>query len=163
MNSKPLLISLLLVSPVIASCANAETQPDTSWIKITKQICESGEMQSSKYIRSADAFILSCDCDCTAQENRIWIIFDRSQEIYRLDASKAVSTLELKGIDAIPDTFGKIPLCENARATESTITILTKMPSTNDASPYCYSAKYFVKQSNTQCKTTECMMVLDSL
>lgn len=163
MNSKSLLIALLLAAPLIASCANAATQPDTSKVEITKEFCESGETQSSKYIASAEAFVLSCDCDCTAQENRIWIILDKPRQAYRLDASKAVSTMELKGLDAIPDTFGPVPLCEKTQAADSPITILTKMPSTSGASPYCYSAEPFIKQNNTQCKTTECRKVLDSL
>lgn len=156
-------ITLFLAAPLITSYASASALPDTSKPEEIGEFCEADETQTSKYIASAGAFILSCECDCTAQENRIWIIFDRSQEIYKLDASKAVSTLEFKGLDAIPDTFGKVPLCEKTQAADSTITILTKMPSTSYSSPYCYSAEFFVKQSSTQCETTECMMVMGSL
>lgn len=163
MNSKNPLIALLLAAPLIASGVNAAAQPDTSRVETTGTFCEAGETQSSKYIASADAFVLSCDCDCTAQENRIWIILGKTLQTYRLDASKAVSTLELKGLNAIPDTFGPVPLCEKTQMADSAITILTKMPSTSGASPYCYSAEPFIKQNNTQCETRECKKALDSL
>ncbi|MCY1280185.1 hypothetical protein D3C76_694170 [compost metagenome] len=163
MNSKPLLITLLLASSFIAGAAHAAAQSDTSKVKTTVEFCEAGETQSSKFIASADTFVLSCDCDCTAQENRIWIIPNRSRQTYQLDASKAVSTLELKGIAAIPDTFGPVPLCEKPQEGGNGITILTKMPSTGGASPYCYAAEPFIEKSIAPCESAQCKKVLASL
>lgn len=74
-----------------------------------------------------------------------------------------MSTLELNGLDAIPDTFGPVPLCEKQQSASSGITIFTKMPRTSGASPYCYSAEPFIEQSSTQCVSAECKKVLASL
>ncbi|MHB9801190.1 hypothetical protein ACYCAX_25695 [Pseudomonas sp. MT3] len=142
---------------------NAASQSDTTSVETIRTFCEGGETQSSRYIASADTFVLSCGCDCTTQENRIWIISGKTRQTYQLDASKAVATLELKGLAAIPDTFGPVPLCEEQQESSSDITLLTKIPSTNGASPYCYLAEPFIAQERTQCDSEQCKKVLSVL
>lgn len=163
MKYKLPLYPLLLAVPLTASAANTEAHSDTSRVETAGTLCESGETQSSKYIASADAYILSYNCNCTAQENHILIILGQPPKAYQLDASNTVSTLELEGLDAIPDTFSRVPLCEKTQAAGSAITILNKIPSTSGAAPYCYSGGPFIEQNNTQCLKSKCKSALKLL
>lgn len=169
MKYKTPAIALLLALPLVAAniiTATAQSndeESDTSRFQMDEKFCEAGETQSSKHIKSADSFILSCECNCTAQENRIWIIPRKTKATYQIDASKAVSTREIENLNSIPDVFGLVPFCEKKRAANSAITILTKRPSANSSSPYCYSAQPFIEQDNKKCDTTECKKILEPL
>lgn len=158
-----LLLALSISANSITAIAQSNYEKtETYRIQINEEFCESGETQSSKYINSADSFILSCECNCTAQENRLWLISRKTKATYQIDASKAVSTREIENLDSIPDIFGSVPFCEKKPATKSAITILTKQPSTNSSPPYCYSAQPFIEKNNKKCDTAECNKVSES-
>lgn len=168
MKYKTQTIALLLSLPLAANSTTAIAKSndeisETSRFQTNEKFCEAGKTQSSKHIKSADSFILSCECNCTAQENRIWIVPNKTKATYQIDASKAVSTREIESIDSIPDIFGPVPFCEKNPATNSAITILTKRPKANSSPPYCYSAQPFIEQENKKCDTAECKKISESL
>lgn len=168
MKYKTPAVVLLLALPLAANSITATAQSndektDTSRFQMNEKFCEAGETQSSKYINSADSFILSCECNCTAQENRLWIVLRKTKATYQIDASKAVSTKEIENLDSIPDVFGLVQFCEKKPAANSTITILTKRPSANSSSLYCYSAQPFLEQDNKKCETAECKKISEAL
>lgn len=158
-----IIAALLAWSSTTAIAQPKNEEPDTFTLKTNEKFCDQDETQLVKKINSAKSLILSCECNCTAQENRIWIINSEKKSIYEIEASKAVSTKEINNTDSIPDIFGRVPFCEKKTPTNSSITILTKQPSAGSTSPYCYSKEPFIEPDNKKCNTKECKNILYNL
>jgi len=71
--------------------------PDTNIcaINISEDYCAVGEVARSKWDIRSDIYILCCECDCAARENRFWLVgADSGTKL--LDASKVVSSINIE-------------------------------------------------------------------
>ncbi|WP_161468512.1 tetratricopeptide repeat protein [Pseudomonas syringae] len=132
--------------------------PDSNFcsIQVEKNYCGDGEIAKSRWNMLSGEYVLSCECDCTAQENRFWIV-SSSGDVKSLDASKILSSIDLsKNKQGIPDTFGVVPFCRAENSGSNVLVFLEKLPSNKSASaPYCYSQ---MKQESAElCITEECL------
>lgn len=146
---------------VSSACADADKivcDPDSNLcsIQIEKNYCDDGEIATSRWNMLSGEYVLSCECDCTAQENRFWII-NSSGNVKSLDASKVTSSVDLiKNKQGVPDTFGVVPFCSAVQSHSSSLVFLEKIPSNASAgAPYCYS---LMKQDSAEsCLSETCM------
>lgn len=123
---------------------------------LRKNYCDEGEIATSRWNMLSGEYVLSCECDCTAQENRFWII-SPSGNIKSLDAGKVTSAVDLiKNKQGVPDTFGVVHFCSAVQSRSSGLVFLEKTPSNASAdAPYCYS---LMKQDSAEsCLSEICM------
>lgn len=133
-----------------------DPESDFCSIQVEKNYCSGGEIATSRWNMLSGEYVLSCECDCTAQENRFWII-SSSEDVKSIDASKVLSSIDLrKNKQGIPDIFGVVPFCRAVNLNSNVLVFLEKLPSKapTDA-PYCYS---LMKQDLAEaCVTEKCL------
>lgn len=132
--------------------------PDTNIcaINISEDYCAVGEVAKSKWDIRSGTYILSCECDCTAQENRFWLVgADGGTKL--LDASKVISSVDIEKNElGIPDAFGIVPYCEPIEVQVESLIYLSKRPSGRSGmGSYCYSL--VEKGSAESCSTDGCL------
>lgn len=141
-----------------ADVNNLACDPDTNicTIDIPENYCAVGEVAKSKWDIRSDTYILSCECDCTAQEDRFWLVgADKGTRL--IEASKILSSIDVeKNKLGIPDAFGVVPYCEPIEVEAESLIYLSKRPSgRSDMGPYCYS---LIEQSSAElCLTDSCV------
>lgn len=157
-NSRWLYVILLLVSSAWGEGKKLACDADTNIcsVAIAENYCGSDGVAKPKWdIRSGD-YVLSCECDCTTQENSFWFV-SQDGKVKALEASKVVSTVDIvKNKSGVPDSFGTVPYCKALKTNQDRLVYLQKGPSTSESSqPYCYSV---VEQDAAEaCTTEDCM------
>lgn len=115
----------------------------------------------------SDIYILSCNCDCTSQENYGWIAkrSGTGLEVYKTSASLILRNTDIMNWNGlIPGEFGPSPLCSKIEADAYDLLVLTKTPSKgiDPTPPYCYTGEVLDLNKNS-CSTPECLRVADSI
>ncbi len=128
-------------------------------------ICGANYSAKLQWDSITDIYILSCNCDCTSQENHGWIAKknNESLEIHETDASLIVRNTEVIDWNGlVPGTFGPIPLCSKNEADAYDLLALTKSPAEGEdpTPPYCYISEILKLNENT-CSTIECQKVTE--
>lgn len=118
--------------------------------------CGVDESPNIKLIPESGKVILNCECNCTAQENQIWIGDINSKSVNYIKASKVVGSDQILGINKIPDTFGAVPFCQKVEAQKKLLLALTKVPTNQNPNPYCYSVVEINSQNLTVCNPGNC-------
>ncbi|MHC8397694.1 tetratricopeptide repeat protein [Pseudomonas sp. LB3P93] len=157
-NSRWLYVFLLLVSSAWGEGKKLACDPDTNVcsVAIAENYCGPDGVAKSKWdIRGGD-YVLSCECDCTTQENIFWFV-SQDGKVKTLEASKVVSAADIvKNKSGVPDSFGAVPYCKVIKTNHDRLVYLQKGPSASESSqPYCYSV---VEQDAAEaCTTEDCM------
>ncbi|WLG50779.1 type IV pilus biogenesis/stability protein PilW [Pseudomonas sp. FP1742] len=157
-NSRWLYVIILLVSSAWGEGKKLACDADTNIcsVAIAENYCGSHGVAKSRWdIRSGD-YVLSCECDCTTQENSFWFV-SQDGKVKTLEASKVVSTVDIvKNKSGVPDSFGTVPYCKALKTNQDLLVYLQKGPSTSESSqPYCYSV---IEQDAAEaCTTEDCM------
>ncbi len=157
-NSRWLCVLVLLMSSAWGEGKKLACDPETNIcsVAIAENYCGSDGVPKSKWdIKSGD-YVLSCECDCTAQENSFWFV-SQDGKVKTLDASKVVSALDVvRGKSGVPDIFGAVPYCEPKKLKGDQLVYLQKGPSASGgAQPYCYSI--VEHEAAETCITEDCM------
>ncbi|SMS12850.1 tetratricopeptide repeat protein [Pseudomonas viridiflava] len=160
MISKKTLFAVVFtfVSSASAEADKVVCDPDSHLcsIQIDKNYCDDGEIATSRWDILSGEYVLSCECDCTAQENRFWII-SPSGGVKSLEASKVTNSVDLvKHKKGVSDTFGVVPFCSAMLSRSNGFIFLEKTPSNAYVSaPYCYSL--IKKDSAGTCQSETCI------
>ncbi|KJZ66016.1 tetratricopeptide repeat protein [Pseudomonas fluorescens] len=153
-----LFVFLLLASSAWGESKKLTCDPDTNIcsVSVPENFCGSEGLPKSKWDIRSQSYILSCECDCTAQENSFWFI-DKNGSVQTLEASKVVSGLDIaRNKSGIPDAFGVVPYCQPVKVDANQLIYLQKVPSVSgQPQPYCYST---LKYDEAQvCTTSDCV------
>lgn len=135
---------MVLSSYASAGPGKLTCDPDTNIcdVNVAGNYCSSGEVANTRWDIRTDQYVLSCECDCTSQENTFWLVgVADGFSVKTVDASKVVNFTELqKNHSGVPDIFGLVPYCSTPRKSDSALIKLRKMPTSDGApQPYCYS------------------------
>ncbi|WP_018927454.1 tetratricopeptide repeat protein [Pseudomonas umsongensis] len=126
-------------------------------VLVAESYCGGGETPKTKWDIRTGEYILSCECNCTSQENTFWLVSGANKEfVKKVETSKIVSTIDLrKNKDGVPDVFGLVPYCTTVHVVSDKLVSLQKIPSANNSQhPYCYEVDESV--SSELCSTSEC-------
>ncbi|SDS97922.1 hypothetical protein SAMN05216222_2779 [Pseudomonas prosekii] len=152
---------LLLVCAVSvwADNKNMICDPDSNVcsVAVANNYCASGEVANTKWDIRSGAYVLSCECDCTSQENTFWLIDTAGKSpVKTIYTSKIVSSIDIeKNKGGVPDLFGLVPYCTNPQVNSEVLINLKKIPGPEGATqPYCYSVEKSVAAE--VCTTTDC-------
>jgi hypothetical protein len=156
-NNVLLLFLLMPVFTVAAKDMVCDVDSNICTISSVENFCESGEISKVKWDIRSRQYIFSCECDCTSQENKIWLVDGFGNSPVRLvEASKIESSVGLsKNKSGVADIFGLVPYCRVSEIKEDKLVILQKVPSENGSrNPYCYDIAD--ELPSEVCFTSEC-------
>lgn len=127
-------------------------------IPVVENYCGSDGVAKTKLDIGSGTYILSCECDCTSQENIFWLVKENGEipKVKTIEMSKVVSAIDLVKHEAgVPDIFGVVPYCAAPKVKVDSLVYLQKIPSPDGApQPYCYS----IDESSVaeSCSTPDC-------
>lgn len=152
---------ILFSSPAWSESKKLACDPDTNICSVTisDNFCGSDGVPKAKFDIRSQSYILSCECDCSSQENSFWILSSNGA-VQTLDASKIVSSVDIgKNRSGVPDTFGVVPYCQSINTNDDGLIYLQKGPgSAGQPQPYCYSV---LEHDETQkCESSDCLSKL---
>lgn len=149
---------VLLTSSAWAGDKRLACDPESNLCTVVAPLnyCSAGEVTHTKWDIRSGTYILSCECNCTAQENSFWLV-GTNGNVQTLNASEIVSSVDIaKNPSGVPDIFGVVPYCSKLESSADRLIYLQKRPGgPGGAQGYCYSA---VDQSAVEsCSTTDCL------
>lgn len=150
---------LVCAAPVLADNKNIICDPDSNVcsVAVTNNYCAPGEVAKTKWDIRSGTYILSCECDCTSQENKFWLIDTAGNSpVKNIETSKIVSSIDIgKNKAGVPDSFGLVPYCKNPQVNSDVLINLQKVPGPDGATqPYCYSVEKSIAAD--VCTTSDC-------
>jgi hypothetical protein len=144
-------------SLVAAQDLVCDSDSNVCTVVVAENYCGAGETAKTKWDIRTGEYILSCECNCTSQENTFWFVSGVNKEsVKKIETSKIVSTIDLrKNKDGVRDIFGLVPYCTTLHAGSDKLVSLQKIPSAdNSPYPYCYEVDGSVPSE--LCSTSEC-------
>jgi hypothetical protein len=134
-------------------------------VPANSSFCSTDYSSKLEWDSMSDIYILSCNCDCTSQENNGWIAKKNTTglAIYKTRASLILRNTDIMDWNGlIPGAFGPSPLCSKIDAQPYDLLALTKIPSegADPKPPYCYIGE-ILKTNENNCSTTECQRVAE--
>ena len=99
-------------------------------------------------------YMVQCDCECTMQANRIWLVDRVERKIFGFASGRIVSSDFVRRSNAdteIPDRFSSVKFCEAPRAEALNgviFVMLHKRPSEN-GQPDCYEVIYVYSEKSS--------------
>jgi hypothetical protein len=164
-----LLVIILTSSHINAQETNALHCKDNFSCEVPENssFCSADYSSKLEWDSMSDTYILSCNCDCTSQENNGWIAKKNTTglTIYKTSASLVLRNTDIINWNGlIPGAFGPSPLCSKIDAGPYDLLSLTKVPSegADPKPPYCYISEA-LKLNENNCTTTECQRVAESI
>lgn len=152
---------MMLSSPAWSEGKKLACDPDTSVcsVAISENFCGSDGVPKAKFDIRSQSYILSCECDCSSQENSFWIL-GADGKVQTLDASKIVSGVDIiKNRSGVPDAFGVVPYCQPINVKGEGLIYLQKGPSSaGQPQPYCYSKLEYDEAQ--KCESSDCLSKL---
>ena len=156
------IILILFSSPAWSEGKKLACDPDTNIcsVAISENFCGSDGVPKAKFDIRSQSYILSCECDCSSQENTFWIL-SADGKVQTLDASKIVSGVDIiKNKSGVPDAFGVVPYCQPINASGESLVYLQKGPgSAGQPQPYCYSV--LEHDEPQKCESAECLSKIE--
>ncbi|MGF6205427.1 hypothetical protein ABH906_001433 [Pseudomonas frederiksbergensis] len=134
---------VLFAGQVLADARNLNCDPDSNVCTVTSvdNYCGLGETAKTRWDMRSDKYVLSCECNCTSQENTFWLINQSDDSsVVLVDASKILTPAEFeKNKAGVSDIFGLVPYCSISSESQGGVVRLSKIPSPAGApQPYCY-------------------------
>ncbi|UZE11871.1 tetratricopeptide repeat protein [Pseudomonas sp. B21-053] len=150
---------VLTAGHVWADAGNLNCDPDSNVCTVVTidNYCDVGEVAKTKWDMHSDQYVLSCECDCTSQENTFWLVSKPDDfSVALVDASKVLSPTEVeKNKAGVSDIFGLVPYCSISSEPQEALVRLRKIPSpANAPQPYCYLVDESVRPGS--CNTADC-------
>lgn len=101
--------------------------------------------------KDGEQYAIQCDCNCTEQSNKNWIVDEARNTIYRIDFGRFVNkqVFASSTSPAIPDKFSSHGMCHSANkdlVDKSSFIFLSKSPSSGGGDPYCYEPYYVIME-----------------
>lgn len=114
--------------------------------------CETDRVTIAWNREYEDAYLISCDCQCTSHDNTGWMVSSitgaSSPNITRVALGKSATVAEIKSEPSmIKDIMSSFPLCEKpirSKPADSIFVTLIKSPTGEENPPYCFSPAYIV-------------------
>ncbi|WPN57823.1 hypothetical protein [Pseudomonas sp. P9_31] len=134
-----------------------DSDSDVCTVLVAENYCRLGETAKTKWDIRTGEYILSCECNCTSQENTFWLVSGANKaSVRKIETGKIVSTIDLKkNKDGVPDVFGLVPYCTTLHTDSDKLVSLQKIPSASSTlHPYCYEVDASVLSAF--CSTSEC-------
>lgn len=133
----------LAAGHVWADAGKLGCDPDSNVCTVASvdNYCGSGEVAKTRWDMRSDQYVLSCECNCTSQENSFWLMNKPDHfSVALVEASKVLTAAEFdKNKTGVSDIFGLVPYCSTSQASQGALLILNKIPSPDGApQPYCY-------------------------
>jgi hypothetical protein len=159
-KSIALAVSLVLAAGhVWADAGKLNCDPDTNVCTVASvdNYCGLGEAARTRWDMRSDQYVLSCECNCTSQENTFWLVNKPDNfSVALIEASKVLGSAEFeKNKVGVSDVFGLVPYCSMSPNSQGALVRLRKMPSPDGASqPYCYTVDD--SKLPKSCDTTDC-------
>lgn len=90
---------VLFAGQVLADARNLNCDPDSNVCTVTSvdNYCGLGETAKTRWDMRSDKYVLSCECNCTSQENTFWLINQSDDSsVVLVDASQILTPAEFE-------------------------------------------------------------------
>ena len=123
----------LAAGHVWADAGKLGCDPDSNVCTVASvdNYCGSGEVAKTRWDMRSDQYVLSCECNCTSQENSFWLMNKPDHfSVALVEASKVLTAAEFdKNKTGVSDIFGLVPYCSTSQVSQGALVILNKIPS----------------------------------